>query len=100
MGVQFFATPGRLLTSRSTNGSQTRFEQIKCFADPFVIRYRHTLLLSLVRGLHQLGVIACEERSLFSFGLLLLSRQASDLGPALHQAVVGECSRRAFLALA
>ena len=97
MGVQFSRLYGALDLAFDKR-AQTRFEQIKCLADPFVIRYRHTLLLNLVRA-HLLGVLACEERSLFSSGLLLFSRQSSDLGPALYQAVIGERLRRAFLAL-
>ena len=98
MGVHFSRIQGAADLAFDKR-AQTRFEQIQRLADPFVIRYRHTLLLSFVRD-HPLGVLACEERSLFSLGLLLLSRQAIDLGPALHQAVVGERSRRAFFALA
>ena len=98
VGIQFSRLQGAADLAFDKR-AQTRFEQIQCFADPFVIRYRHTLLLSLGRA-RRFSVLVCEERSLFSSGLLLFSRQASDLGPALHQAVVGERRCRAFLTLA
>ena len=64
MGVQFSRLQGALDLAFDKR-AQARFEQIQRLADPFVIRYRRTLLLSLVRA-HQLGVLACKERSLFS----------------------------------
>ena len=96
MGVQFSRLQGALDLAFDKR-AQARFEQIQRLADPFVIGYRRTLLLSLVRA-HQLGVLACKERSLFSFGLLIFSRQSSDLRPALHQRVVAERLGGAFFA--
>ena len=54
MGVQFSRLQGAADLAFDKR-AQARFEQIQCLADPFVIRYRHTLLLSVVSWAHHLG---------------------------------------------